>query len=183
MSRIFLEIERRRSQRMSDVLERLLEHSAEYKSEFSVVSYEPIIESKPNDMSTVFTTMKRCVDMTKAMGQVHSVQTFDQQLYATAKQVEWAIPETFRDHTVRLGGFHTLSCYIATIGKLWGDGGLKDLLVDSSVYAAGTVDQMLNGKEFNHATRAFVLAAAYTEESTNKSLRPPSPHNFPIVAI
>jgi hypothetical protein len=102
-----------------------------YKSEFSVVSYARIIESKPNAMLIVFTTMKRCVDMTKAMGQVHSVQTFDQQLYATAKQVEWAIPETFRDHTVRLGGFHTLSCYIATIGKLWGDGGLKDLLVDS----------------------------------------------------
>jgi hypothetical protein len=32
------------------------------------------------------------------------------------------------------------------------------LLVDSSVYAAGTVDQMLNGKELNRATRAFVLA-------------------------
>jgi hypothetical protein len=58
--------------------------------------------------------------MTKAMRQVHSVQAFDQQLYAIAKQVEWAIPETFRNHTVRLGGFHTLSCYIAAIGKLWG---------------------------------------------------------------
>jgi hypothetical protein len=62
--------------------------------------------------------------MTKAMGQVHSVQTFDQQLYAIAKQVEWAIPETFRNHTVRLGGFHTLSCYIAAIpvqkGICWG---------------------------------------------------------------
>jgi len=96
--------------------------------------------------------------MTKAMGQVHSVQTFDQQLYVIAKQVEWAIPETFRNHTVRLGGFHALSCYIAAIGKLWGDGGLKDVLVDSSVYASGTVDQMLNGKAFNRATRAFVLA-------------------------
>ena len=59
------------------------------------------------------------------MGQVHLVQTFDQQLYAIAKQVEWAIPETSRNHIVRLGGFHTLSCYIAAIGKLWGDGGLS----------------------------------------------------------
>ena len=67
--------------------------------------------------------------MTKAMGQVHSVQRFDQKLYAIAKQVEWAIPETFRNHTVRLGGLHTLSCYIVAIGKLWGDGGLKDLLL------------------------------------------------------
>jgi hypothetical protein len=38
---------------------------------------------------------------------------------------------------------------------LWGDGGLKDLLVDSSVYDAGTVDQMLNGKEF---PIAFVIS-------------------------
>ena len=98
---------------------------SKYKSEFSIVSYTPIIESKPNDMSTVFTTMKRCVALTKAMGQVHLVQTFDQQLYAIAKQVEWAIPETSRNHIVRLGGFHTLSCYIAAIGKLWGDGGLS----------------------------------------------------------
>ena len=75
------------------------------------MSYARIIESKPNDMSIVFTTMNRYVDMKKAMGQVHSVQTFEQQLYAIAKQVEWAIPETFRNHTVRLGGFHTLSCW------------------------------------------------------------------------
>ena len=113
------------------------------------MTYAPIIESKPNDMSTVYTTMKKCVDMTKAMSQKYSVQTFDQQLYSIAKQVAWAMPDTFRNHILRLAGFHTLSCYIAAIGKLWGDGGLKDLLVDSSVYAAGTVDQMLNGKEFN----------------------------------
>ncbi|VDI38276.1 Hypothetical predicted protein [Mytilus galloprovincialis] len=68
------------------------------------------------------------------------------------------MPETFRNHIIRLGGFHTLSCFIAAIGKLWGDGGLKDLLVDSSVYASGTVDQMLNGKEFNRAVRALTLA-------------------------
>jgi hypothetical protein len=51
------------------------------------VSYAPIIESNPNDMATVYTTMKKCIDMTKAVGQNHSIQTFDQQLYAIAKQV------------------------------------------------------------------------------------------------
>jgi hypothetical protein len=30
-----------------------------------------------------------------------------------------------------------MSCFVASIGKLWGDGGLKDLLIESSVYAAG----------------------------------------------
>lgn len=131
---------------------------SEFKSELSIVTYPSIIESKPNDMSTVYTTMKKCVDMTKAMDQKYSVQTFDQQLYSIAKQVAWAMPDTFRNHILRLGGFHTPSCYIAAIGKLWGGGGLKDLLVDSSVYAVGTVDQMLNGKEINRALRALTLA-------------------------
>jgi hypothetical protein len=61
----------------------------------------------------------------------YSIQTFDQQLYAIAKQVEWAKQETFKTHILRLGGFHTMSCFIASIGKLWGDGGLKDLLIES----------------------------------------------------
>ena len=109
-------------------------------------------------MSTGYTNMKKCVDMTKAMGQKYSVQTFDQQLYSIAKQVAWAMSDTFRNHILRLGGFHTLSCYIAAIGKLCGDCGIKDLLVDSSVYSAGTVDQVLNGKESNRAVKALTLA-------------------------
>ncbi|CAG2207719.1 unnamed protein product [Mytilus edulis] len=42
-------------------------------------------------------------------------------------------------------------------GKIWGDGGLRDLLVDSGVYAAATVDQMLSGKQFNRAVRGLTL--------------------------
>jgi hypothetical protein len=50
-----------------------------------------------------------------------------------------------------------LSRFIASIGKLWGDCGLKDILVDSSVYAAGNVDQMMCGKQFNRAVRALIM--------------------------
>ena len=39
-----------------------------------------------------------------------------------------------------------------TLGRLW-----FDILVDSSVYAAGTVDQMMCGKQFNHTVRALIL--------------------------
>jgi hypothetical protein len=54
-------------------------------------------------------------------------------------------------------GFHTMSCLVASIGKLWGDSGLKDLLIESSVYAAGSVEQMMTGKQFNSAVRALPL--------------------------
>ena len=131
--------------------------TSDYRPEFSVVYYAPIVDAKPNDIATVYTTMKICSDMINDLGQRYSIQTFDQQLYAIAKQVGWAMPETFKMHIVRLGGFHTLSRFIASIGKLWGDCGLKDILVDSSVYAAGTVDQMMCGKQFNRAMRALIL--------------------------
>ena len=108
-------------------------------------------------MGTVYTTMKKCVEMCCKAGQQYSVQTFDQQLYAIAQQIKWSRPLEFQNHIIRLGGFHTLSCFITSICKLWGDGGLADVLVDSGVYAACTVEQMLSGKQFNRAVRGLTL--------------------------
>ncbi|CAC5408764.1 unnamed protein product [Mytilus coruscus] len=113
--------------------------------------------SKPNDMATVYTAMKKCLDMSNDAGQDYAIQTFDQQLYAIAQQVKWSKPDIFNRHILRLGGFHSLSCFLASIGKLWADGGLRDLLVDSGVYAGNTAELMLNGKEFNRAVRGFTL--------------------------
>ncbi|CAC5400232.1 unnamed protein product [Mytilus coruscus] len=120
-------------------------------ADVTVVAYPPIIDSKPNDMATVYTAMKKCLDMSNDAGQDYAIQTFDQQLYAIAQQVKWSKPDIFNRHILRLGGFHSLSCFLASIGKLWADGGLRDLLVDSGVYAGNTAELMLNGKEFNRA--------------------------------
>ncbi|CAG2194091.1 HECTD3 [Mytilus edulis] len=95
--------------------------------------------------------------MSNDAGQDYAIQTFDQQLYAIAQQVKWSKPDIFNRHILRLGGFHSLSCFLASIGKLWADGGLRDLLVDSGVYAGNTAELMLNGKEFNRAVRGFTL--------------------------
>ena len=123
----------------------------------TLVTYAPVVDSKPSDMNTVFTTMKKCMGMSKVVGQHNSIQTFDQQLYAVSQQVKWSMPNVFRTHILQLGGFHTLSCFIASIDKLWADGGLRDLMVDSGVYTGCTVDQMLSGKQFNRAVRGLTL--------------------------
>ena len=99
-----------------------------------VVAYPPIIDAKPADMATVYTTMCKCTEMSTAVGQGCSVQTFDQQLYAIAQLVKWSMPEKFESHVLRLGGFHTLSCFMSALGKIWATAGLRDLLVDSGVY-------------------------------------------------
>ena len=98
---------------------------------FTATAYAPIIDAKPADMKTVYTTMIKCKQMTESLGQKTSVQTMDQQLYAISQQVKWADDVTFHNSILRLGGFHTISFFIATIGKLWGSAGLIDILVDS----------------------------------------------------
>ncbi|CAC5361987.1 unnamed protein product [Mytilus coruscus] len=97
---------------------------SDVKSEFSFVAYAPVIDAKPSDMATVFTTMKQCLDMSKRAGQQYALQTFDQQLYAVAQQVKWSMPDVFQSHIIRLGGFHGFSCFIGTVGKLWASSGL-----------------------------------------------------------
>jgi hypothetical protein len=67
--------------------------------------------------------------LSKEVGQEHSIQTFDKQLYAVSQQAKWPMPDVFQSHILRLGGFHTLSCFTACIGKLWADGGLRDPLI------------------------------------------------------
>jgi hypothetical protein len=44
---------------------------SEKRPDVTVVAYPPIIDAKPNDMATVYTAMKKCLDMTNEAGQEH----------------------------------------------------------------------------------------------------------------
>jgi hypothetical protein len=50
----------------------------------------------------------------------------------------FSVVSYFNRHILRLGGFHSLFCFLSSIGKRWADGGLRDILVDSGVYAGNT---------------------------------------------
>ena len=125
--------------------------------DFTIASYAPTIEAPPTDMATVYTTLKRGQELASKAGQDYHIHTFDQQLYAIAQQVKWANLEEFSGLVNRLGGFHGMCSFISCIGKMWGDGGLKDMLVDSNVYAPSTADQMLSGRQFHRAVRGLTL--------------------------
>ena len=132
----------------------LFEHS-NFKT---VAVYAPVIESKPADPKTVYTTMVRCKQLTQNIGQENPIQTMDQQLYAVGQQVKWHKNPEFQNTVLRLGGFHTVCCFIRSIGKLFTDAGLKDLLVESGIYAEATVNMMLAGKQFHRSVRGLTLA-------------------------
>ncbi len=51
---------------------------------YTAVAYPPIIDTKPSDMSTIFTAMNKAKEESLTQGQEYSVQFMDQQLYAIA---------------------------------------------------------------------------------------------------
>lgn len=123
----------------------------------TTVSYLPFIDEKPCDLRTVYTVLKRGSEVAKSCGQDYHVHTFDKQLYADAQDVILNHKEELKNAIVRLGGFHALCTMIACIGKLWGDGGLLAILVDSGVYAHNSAEHMLEGKQFHRSVRALII--------------------------
>ena len=117
----------------------------------------PIVDAPPTNKQTVYTAMKNCRNLTSLLGQTTSVQTMDQQLYVIAQEIKWDQPITFKDHYLRLGTFHARMSFLAAVGKIWGDAGLREVLVDSGCFAAGTADLVIQGKEYNRAVRAYTL--------------------------
>lgn len=127
------------------------------KDTATAIQYAPAIHAKPSDLNTVYTTLKKGQELAKECGQSFFVQTYDQQLFALAQFVKFDIPEEMKNAIIRLGSFHTTNTYIACINAIWGDAGLRDMLVDSEVYAGKTVDSMLAGKQFYRAVRGLTL--------------------------
>jgi len=68
--------------------------------------------------------------------QSHILVTADLAIYSKAQQILWTKPDILEGKvTMRLRGMHLAMAFIASIGKLYGDGGLQDILTSSQTYA------------------------------------------------
>ena len=65
--------------------------------------------------------------------------------------------ESFKEFiNLRMGGFHTVFVFMAVIGKIYGDAGLRDLLIESGISTEGRVEQVLRGKYYKNAMFAHL---------------------------
>ena len=62
------------------------------------------------------------------------------------KQIQWRYPEEFSDVVIRMGGFHVALNFLTLLGKKYLDCGLDDLLIESGVYAADFISELMKGK-------------------------------------
>ena len=88
--------------------------------------------------------MLKLVEIANALGQEHVLVTADLAIYRKAEQILWTEPDPLAGRvTMRLGGMHLTMTFIASIGKLFSDGGLHNMLTLSEVYADASVSLML----------------------------------------
>ena len=66
---------------------------------------------------------------------------------------------TLSNVVARMGGFHTSMTFLAIFGKRFGDAGRRDILFETGIVSAGSVDGVLNVKHCNQAIRAHKTVA------------------------
>ena len=101
--------------------------------------------------------MKTVQKITEGVGQAASVVTFDLTIYVKAKEIQWRVPDELKNVIIRMGGFHIALNYLSMLGKMYSDSGLEDLLIESGVYASGTISARIAGKQYNRGVREHKL--------------------------
>ena len=102
----------------------------------------------PTDYSTIYTTLVHSKEIANIHGHISIPAFFDMGLLTKALEITWAWPDELAGVLPCEGGMHLMIAVMAGISKLYGEAGQQDLLQESGVFAAGTMQQILNGKDF-----------------------------------
>ena len=81
------------------------------------------------------------------------VCVFDQAIYSKACQIKWKEREKFQSCLLMVGIFHTIMMFMQILYKRFGDAGMKDVLIQSSVIGEGSIKYALRGRCYNKGIR------------------------------
>ena len=124
----------------------------------------PFTRDPPTDLITIYIILLRLVQIAGKLDRYHILVKADCVFYSKVQQILWNKAECLDGKiTMRLAGMHLNMAYIASIRKLYGDGGLLSMLVDSDVYAPAAARLMLEGKHVSRGNRGMeiMLKALY----------------------
>ena len=123
----------------------------------STVGYLPVIPASPTELSTVYVMLRKSISVADTLQQEDVVVTLDQAIYAKAQDIVSKHCDEFKRITLRMGGFHVACTFLAVIGLRFGDAGLRDLMVESSLVGPSAVSAVLRGKHYNRALRSHKI--------------------------
>ena len=108
----------------------------------STVSFLPIIDLNPSDLSCIYSTLSFIIEQSKVLIVKTPVVTFDQPLSLKATEV---VQAKSLKVVLILGGFHLMMSFIGSICNLMKSSGISEAL--GTVYGSNAVEHMIPGPQ------------------------------------
>lgn len=121
------------------------------------VGYLPTINAPATDISTAQEILFNALSIQETLSLKNIAVVADQALYAKLTEVAWNSQSKFETIIPMMGNFHIICNLLSIIGKIFRDAGLRDLAVESGIIAEGSVDKVLDGKQYNRGVRLHKL--------------------------
>jgi hypothetical protein len=133
----------------------------------STVSFLPILDMDPSDMTCIFSTLCFFAEQAKKLNIETPVVTFDQPLWLRATEI---VRAKSMNVVLILGGFHLMMSYMGSLGFIMRGSGLSEAL--QQIYGPNAVDHLLSGKAVSRAVRAHLLTESALTTKLLKNLVP-----------
>ena len=91
----------------------------------SNIGYLPVVDARVTEFSTIFTILRRRVDIANQLELQYAVLIFDEAVYAKVQQIRWKYEEFMSKFIVRMGEFHACMSYATAIACRLRDAGLQ----------------------------------------------------------
>ena len=111
----------------------------------------PPVNAPITDNATVMHVLKISQEASAAVGQAYTIITLDLAVAKKAYEILWTYPDRFHNVIIRLGAFQMACAFIGSIGKYMKRSGFEEVVVQSAVYASGSIEKVMNGKHYNRA--------------------------------
>ena len=121
------------------------------------VGYLLTINAPATEISTAQEILCNVLSIQESLSLEKIAVVADQALYAKLTDVAWNHQLKFETIIPMMGSFHIICNLLSIIGKLFCDAGLRDLAVESGVIAEGSIDKVLDGKQYNREVRLHKL--------------------------
>lgn len=121
------------------------------------IGYLPVLDANPTDMSTVNCILKYNLQIANDLDIDSIVLVMDQATYSKAPQIMWQNDQFQKRLVIRLGEFHTAMAFLAVIGKIFCDAGLRDVFIESDIVAEGSIQGVISGHHYNRRVHANKL--------------------------
>ena len=109
------------------------------------------IDSPATDHKTAFEVLCRGCEIKDRLKLKAVVCVFDQAFYAKAAEIFWRHRDMFENLVIMIGGFHLLMMLLGVICIRFSDAGLREIAIQSEAVAEGSIEKVLEGKNYNRA--------------------------------